>query len=340
MKKQVLTLVLAFLALLACATAFSQLVEAANTMPLATLNNQPITEDEVMTKANKRMMKLLSEMYDVKKQVIDEIIDDRLLDAEAKKQGVTSDALIKKATNSAPAPTDAEAKTIYEMQKARVFKDKTFDEVKEDIKDQLTNQKQRMAVNGYLDGLRKTATFKVNLERPSVAVSTDDDPSQGDVKAPITMIEFSEFQCPFCNRARPTVKKVLETYAGKIHYVFRDFPLSFHKEARGAATAANCANEQGKYWEFNTKLFENQDKLGAEFFKQVAKDFSLDAAKFDKCLADTAKANAEIDKDQNDGMEVGVTGTPAYFINGKFLSGAQPFAAFKEIIDEELAKAK
>jgi protein-disulfide isomerase len=338
MKKQALTILLALTAFVACSTAFTRLVEAGPGTPLATLNNQPITEDEVMAKANKRMMKLLSEMYDVKKQVIEEIVDDRLLEAEAKKQGTTADTLVKKAADGAASPSDAEAKTIYEMQKSRAFKDKTFEEVKNDIKKQLTNQKQHMAVNTYLDGLRKGADVKLNIERPSINVSVDDDPSQGSTTAPVTLIEFSEFQCPFCKRTRPTLKKVMETYAGKIRYVFRDFPLSFHKEARGAALSANCAHEQKKYWEFNEKLFENQDKLGKALYDQTAKDLGLDIAAFDKCV--TANKTDEIDKDQSDGMDVGVTGTPAYFINGKFLSGAQPFAAFQEIIDEELAKKK
>lgn len=340
MKKQALTLFFALFTFIACSTAFTRLVEADAGTPLATLNNDPITEAEVMSKANKRMMKIMSQMYDVKKQVIEEIIDDRLLNAEAKKQNTTPDALLQKAANTAPAPSDAEAKTIYEMQKTRVFKGKEFDNVKDDIKRQLTGQKQNMAVNEYLEGLRKGAQVKINIERPSVEVSVDDDPSQGPANAPITIVEFSEFQCPFCKRTRPTLKKVMETYSGKVRYVFRDFPLSFHKEARDAATAANCAHEQKKYWEFNEKLFENQDKLGDELYQQTAKELSLDMAAFDKCFADKKKANVEIDNDQNQGQDVGVSGTPAYFINGKFLSGAQPFEAFKEIIDEELAKAK
>lgn len=338
MKKYALTLCLAVAIFAACTLLFAQLVRAGSTTALATLNNQPITEDEVMQKANKRMMKILSETYEIKRQVIDEIIDDRLLEAEAKKQGSSKEAMIDKARRAALDPSEAEIKAIYDMQKERVFKGKEFETVKDDIKKQLKNQKERTAVMDFLDGLRKTAAVKVNLERPSVAITVDDDPTQGPATAPITLIEFSEFQCPFCKRARPTIKKVLDTYGDKIRYAFRDFPLSFHKNARGASIAANCAHEQGKYWEYNAKLFENQEKIGDDLYKQLAKDLALDIAKFDTCTADTAKHDKEIEHDQEEGSEVGVTGTPAYFINGHFLSGAQPFAAFKEIIDEELAK--
>ena len=313
-------------------------VQAADAV-LATLNGQPITEAEVLEKSKTRMTKILSEMYDVKKDTIDSIIEDRLLDAEAKKQGVSSAELMKRITKDVVPPSDADAKAIYDMQKDRAFPGKTFDEVKEAIKKQLTSQKQRSAYGTYIDKLLSSAKVDLILERPSFNVSVDDDPSQGPATAPITLIEFSEFQCPFCKKTRPTVAQVLETYKGKIHYVFRDFPLSFHKEARGAAMAANCANEQGKYWEFNTQLFDNQASLGAETEKKIAQNLGLNMEKFNACVT-SKKYDKEIDKDQSDGMAVGVTGTPAYFINGKFLSGAQPFANFKQIIDEELAKVK
>lgn len=318
--------------------AHSPLIKASDTV-LATINGQPITETEVLDKSKTRMTKILSEMYDIKKDTIDNIIEDRLLAAEAKKQGVSTDELLKRASKDIVPPTDADAKSIFDMQKDRAFPGKTFEEVKGNIKAQLMSQKQRAAYNQYLEKLRSTASVSINLERPSFDVSVDDDPSQGPTTAPVTIIEFSEFQCPFCKRTRPTLAQVLDTYKGKIRYVFRDFPLSFHKEARGAAYAANCAHEQGKYWEFNAQLFENQAKLGAETEKKIAQDLGLNMEKFNACVA-SKKYDKEIDKDQSDGMAVGVSGTPAYFINGKFLSGAQPFANFKEIIDEELAKVK
>lgn len=305
--------------------------------PLATLNGEAITEKDVMLKAKNRMMKLTSEMYNIKKQALDEIIDDRVLENEAKKQGLTPDKLLQNVAEKSAMPSDKEANVIFEMQKNGMYKGKNFDDVKGEIKARLGGQKKRFAINEYIDNLRKSANIKINLERPTVEVSVDDDPSQGDPKAPITLIEFSEFQCPFCKRTRATLSKILDTYKGKIHYVFRDFPLSFHQQAKPAAIAANCANKQNKYWEFNAKLFENQQKLGNALYQSLAKDAGLDLDAFNKCLKDKTVAN-EIDMDQEDGMSVGVSGTPAYFINGKFLSGAQPFEAFKEIIDEELAK--
>lgn len=345
MNKTLLALTLILIHFAACGSSNQNGQSLADPMPalaggdatLATLNGAAITEKDVMLKAKNRMMKLMSEMYSIKKQAVDEIIDDRLLEAEAKKQGTTPTKLLQSVADKSAMPSDQEAKVIFEMQKNAMYKGKSFDDVKAEIKGRLGGQKKRFAVNEYVEGLRKNADIKVSLERPSVEVSVDDDPAQGDTKAPITLIEFSEFQCPFCKRTRATIAKILDTYKGKIHYVFRDFPLSFHQQAKPAAIAANCAHKQNKYWEFNAKLFENQQKLSADLYQSLAKETGLNLDEFNKCLKDD-KMGAEIDKDQDDGMNVGVSGTPAYFVNGKFLSGAQPFEAFQEIIDEELAK--
>jgi len=169
----------------------------------------------------------------------------------------------------------------------------------------------------------------------------DDDPVRGDSNAKVTIVEFSDFQCPFCAKAYPTVKQTLETYSGKVRLVYRDFPLSStHPLAQKAAEASECAEEQGKFWEYHDKLFESQAEWagkGAEQFKKYAQDLGLDAEKFNACL-DSDKYREEVLKDLGDGQKLGVTGTPTFFINGKMLVGAQPFEAFKQIIEEELSK--
>lgn len=316
---------------------FPSLLFAAPTDPWATLNGQAVTEQEVMTLTTNQMMKINSEIYEIKRDAIDQIIEKRLLTAEAKKKGISIDALLKKEVyDKVVNPTEAELQSIYEMKKSRM-QGKTFEEVKEQLEAQTKAQKKQRAFSSYLNTLRQVAKIQYKIERPTVKVSVDDDPSQGDKNAPITLIEFSEFQCAYCKKARPTIDKILSTYKGKIHYVFRDFPLGFHSQAKDAANAANCAGEQGKYWEYNHTLWEIQSKQSPDALKEIAKNLVLDTTKFDACVA-SKKYYKEIDKDQDDGSAAGVSGTPAYFINGKFLSGAQPFEAFKEIIDEELAR--
>ncbi|SRR3989339_1828609 len=183
-----------------------------------------------------------------------------------------------------------------------------------------------------------------------IKLTADDDPYLGPKDAKVVVIEFSDFECPYCGAADGThagliaqfkqrdpsweasVPKLRElAKAGKIKFVYRDFPLSGHKNALKSAEASECADEQGKYWEYHDKLFENQAALSVDNLKQYAKDLGLDTAKFNECL-DSGKMKAEVMKDMDDGEKAGVSGTPAFFINGKLISGAAPFSDFEPII--------
>jgi len=175
------------------------------------------------------------------------------------------------------------------------------------------------------------------------SVSVDDDPVKGSSNAKVTIVEFSDFQCPFCARFySQTLKEIDEQYikTGKVKLVYRDFPLSFHQYAQKAAEAAECANEQGKFWEYHDLLFERQEEWsngGIQKFKEYAQELGLDSAKFNDCL-DSGKFAQEVQKDSVDGQAYGVSGTPTFFINGIEVVGAQPFSVFKQIIDNELQK--
>jgi protein-disulfide isomerase len=164
----------------------------------------------------------------------------------------------------------------------------------------------------------------------------DDDTVKGSANAPVTIIEWSDYECPFCARFySQTLGKIDEEYikTGKAKLIYRDFPLSFHKNAQKAAEAAECAGEQGKYYEMHNKLFEAGVSGGA--FKQYAKDIGLDSTKFSECL-DSGKMASEISKDVQDGIAAGIQGTPGFIINGQLISGAQPFEVFKQAIDKAL----
>jgi len=167
-------------------------------------------------------------------------------------------------------------------------------------------------------------------------VSVDDDPQKGLDDAKVTIIEFSDFECPFCGRAQATIQQIEEAYGDDVRFIFRDFPLSLHQNAQPAAEAAQCANDQNKYWEYHDVLFSNQQKLDANSLLDYAEDLGLDMDEFEKCVTDRTH-RSEVIADTEDGKTVGVRGTPAFFINGRPLTGAQPFSSFKTIIDEELA---
>ncbi len=175
-----------------------------------------------------------------------------------------------------------------------------------------------------------------------VDVSIDDDAMKGDVKAPVTIIEFSDYECPFCKRYFDnTLPQIMEKYVdtGKVNYVFRDFPLGFHAKAKPAANAAECIREQGgdaMYFDYHDVLFSNQEEIGVENLKEYASAFDIDQGQFNTCL-DEGKYDDEVAKDTADGSKYGVRGTPAFFVNGIVLSGAQPFSAFEAAIEEALS---
>ena len=170
-----------------------------------------------------------------------------------------------------------------------------------------------------------------------VDVSTDDDPSIGPANAPVTLIEFSDYQCPYCQRWYQEVfEQLMANYPGKIHFVYRDLPLPSHPESVPAAEAANCAGEQSDYWKFHDALFSGQYGLGRSAYEQYAADMGLDTKAFTACL-DSHRYQNEIQADASDAGRVGITSTPSFVINGRVLVGALPFADFKAVIDEELA---
>lgn len=177
---------------------------------------------------------------------------------------------------------------------------------------------------------------------PSTDMSAliDDDTIKGDANAPVTIVEWSDFECPFCTRFyKETLWQIEENYikTGKVKFVYRDFPLSFHANAQKAAEAAECADDQGNFWEMHDLLFENGVSRGTSSFKQYAADLGLDTASFNECL-DSGKYASEVQKDFQDGQIAGITGTPGFIINGILVSGAQPFEVFQQIIESELAK--
>jgi len=181
-------------------------------------------------------------------------------------------------------------------------------------------------------------------EKPAPTIDTeklmDDDAVKGDKDAPVTIIEFSDYECPFCARFySQTYLQIKSQYidTGKVKLVFRDFPLSFHRQAQKAAEAAECAGDQGRYYDMHDKLFEEGVKGGVPTFRSYAKDLGLDTEEFNKCL-DSGKHASEVRKDMADGSAAGIRGTPGFIINGQVVSGAQPFNVFKQIIDAELAK--
>ncbi len=284
-------------------------------------------------------MKLVLALYEARRNAIDEIAGEKLIDMEAKTRGVSTTALIdQEITSKIQAVTDADVMAWYNANPSRV-QGAPLEQVRGPIRSLLTQQRSAEAYESYVDTLKAKTPVHITLEPPRQKIATAGSPARGPVNAPVEIVEFSDFQCPFCFRAHPTVQRVLTTYGNKIRFVYRNYPLPSHPDARPAAEAAQCANEQGKFWEYHDRLFADQSKLDDDDLKASAAALGMDAAKFNACV-DSHKYKAAIDADLQAGNEAGVNGTPAFFINGRMLSGAQPYDEFKKVIDEELAATR
>jgi protein-disulfide isomerase len=311
---------------------------AASSGPVvAQVGDHKITLADVDAKGMATRMDTYQQLYEARRAAADEIVTDLLIEAEAKSRGISKDQLVAQEVESKTvAVTDADVTAWYEANKARVGT-QSFDQVKGQIQEFLQTQNRTTARDGFLAQLRAKTPVSIALDAPRVAVAiADDEPSHGPVNAPIQIVTYSEFQCPYCARVGPTVEQILEHYGERVRVVFRDFPLPMHQQARPAAEAAQCAHEQGKFWAYHDKLFANQRTLDNEALKRYAGELSLDVERFNQCF-ESGKYRDAVNRDHEEGMRLGVQGTPAFFVNGRFVSGARPFEYFQQLLDEELA---
>lgn len=337
--------VLVLIAMVACSTEAQSTRQPAPADVVATVGGAPITLAEVDEPALKQnagtfgSLTLAQALYEARRAALEEIIGGRLLDQEAKARGVDRATLTKAEIEAkVTVPTEIDVAAWYQANPSRV-QGAPLDQVAVPIRSLLTQERSMAARQTFLDALKAKTPVKVMLDPPRIVVAEAGRPARGPAGAPIELIEFSDFQCPFCLRVHPTVARVMAAYGDRIRFVYRHFPLPNHPNARPSAEAASCAAEQGKFWEYHDRLFDSQDKLSNADLKQHAAALGLDTAKFNACF-DAQKYKQDVDADLEAGQEAGVSGTPAFFINGRVLSGAQPFEAFKRIIDEELAAKK
>jgi len=280
------------------------------------------------------------EIFELRERTLDNMISERVVKAVAAKSGMSEDDFLKKQVEAkVPTVSVEEAKKFFEENKARLppqLASQEFDAVKDTIVQGVTSQRRREAMGSIIEDIKSQAGVKVMLHAPKVQVAADG-PAKGPKTAKVTIVEFSDFQCPYCSRGKKVMEEVVAKYGDKVRLVFRDFPLDFHDKAQKAAEAGQCANDQGKFWAMHDWMFDNQQTLDIPALKGAAKTMGMDSTAFDSCL-DSGKHAALIKKNTKDGQEAGVRGTPAFFVNGVFLSGALPFEKFKTEIDRALAE--
>ena len=301
-----------------------------------------ITAQEVEIALGRPLSQLHQQIYTLERQKLDELIDERLLSEEAKKRGIPVTNLIEQEVDTKILPvTDDEIETLYKANKARIPVE--LEKVREQIRNLLRDQRLTAQKRSFIKSLRENAKIVSYLKPPSAfraEVSVVEEPFRGPEKAPVTIVKFEDFQCPFCKQVQPTFVDLLKRYDGKLRLVHKDLPLeAIHPQARQAAEAARCADEQGKFWSYHDKLYAGSPKLSPEELKSYAKEVGLNVDSFEHCLT-TRKYQAIVQKDLSEGTQLGLTGTPTFFINGREVSGNQPLDIFGAMIDEELGRAK
>jgi protein-disulfide isomerase len=289
--------------------------------------------------ANFASLRLAQALYEARRLALDEMIGSILIDGESKLRGIDrADLLQREVVASVTQPTDEEISAWYRANQSRL-QGATLEQTRVPIRTFLVEERTRAARTAYINRLKEKVPVKILLDPPRQAFKPTNSPATGPAAAPIEMIEFSDFQCPYCLAVRPTLKQVLDTYGNRIHFIYRNYPLDSHPNARSSAEAAQCANEQGKFWAFHDRLFADPGKLSPANVRQSAGDLGLDLARYDACV-EARRYKSVVDEDIQAANAAGVSGTPAFFINGRMLTGAQPFDAFKRIIDDELDRRK
>ena len=306
--------------------------------PVAVVGDHKITESDLDARLKPQIDQMRERMQQqleqnladqtaaMKRQTLKRMADDYLIEQAAKKEHLSVPDYLKKA-DADSGITDAQAKQLYDQKGLQQLG--SFERVKPRIVLVLSRK-------ALIARLERDEPVRILLEPKREKVDSSGHPALGPASAPVTIVEFSDFQCPFCRAAEPTLKELRTKYGDKVRIVYMDYPLPFHNHSMDAARAARCAGEQGKFWPFHDALFADQKKLAPDDLKATAQTLGLNPAKFNACL-DQTKYTDQVNKDEDAGKKVGVNGTPGFFVNGRFISGAQKPEAFEEIIDEELA---
>ena len=317
--------------------------------PVAVVNGQHILLEELESAAAEDLDKLEARKVQFDLEVkrdreaaletaLETLMKDRVLAAEAASRRITAGDLIEIDVNSKVAPPSDEA--VVEFYNAnKSYMEGSLGDNAASIRAYLRDQRRQALVDALVEDLKRKYGAVSLVEPTRLAIPTDGRPSKGPEHAPITLAEFSDFQCPYCRALFPTLQKIVSDYKDTVRIVYLQFPLAdIHPQALKAAEASLCAWEQGKFWEMHDAMFADQGNLGIEALKRKAAALSLDAESFGTCL-ESGKHFADVRNDVREGVKAGVSGTPALFVNGRMLVGNQPYSEIRKVIEDELRRA-
>jgi protein-disulfide isomerase len=304
---------------------------------VATVGGEPIRKDELLELIAPGEAQLEAQRFEMRRQAVEQLVAQRLVEKEAAQKGVTVQELLEKEIMSqAPPPSEEEVRAFFDEHAAEMG-GQPFEAVAPQISEHLGRQAAEQRLQTYFDDLKSRTPVEIRLEAPRIEIETAGQPRLGPADAKVTVVEFSDFQCPYCADAAGVMKQVADKYGDDVAIVYRNFPLASHADARPAAEAAECALDQGKFWELHDRMFAAPADLGREQLVAHAGAAGLDVAKFSECLDSGAKA-AEVDADLAAGEQAGVQGTPALYVNGRALTGPATVDELSRMIDQELGR--
>ncbi|HMF57320.1 MAG TPA: thioredoxin domain-containing protein [Pyrinomonadaceae bacterium] len=310
---------------------------------LATVAGHTITAAEFNERVNGVIYELRMKAFDAERNALDALINNALISAEAERRNIPSNEVMRQEiTNKLTEPTDADIRKFYEENRSRLTGD--FESYRTDIATFLQQQQQDRLEHELAQRLRAAAGQNLRImltepEAPVQNIAVDGDPARGDANAAVTVVEFTDFQCPACGRTYPILEQALKPYGSRVRLVIRDFPLDQHENARKAAEAADAAAAQGKFFEYIDILFNHQSALDVASLKKYASQLGLDRAKFDAAL-DGGTYAAEVQHDVDDGLSYGIFSTPTIFVNGQRLHDASTVELIRAAIDRALARTR
>jgi protein-disulfide isomerase len=271
-------------------------------------------------------------LFEAREDALARLIRERVLEGEAARRNLDRDAMLEQEIAALGPVSEEEIAEFYETNRNRVG-ERALEELSASIREYLERQREQDAMRAIVE----RAEIVEVLQPPRFEVASDG-PALGPADARITIVEFSDFQCPYCQRASAVVKEVRERYPDEVRLVYKQFPLeAIHAQARAAAEASLCAADQDRFWDYHDALFENSRQLSGEDLLRYAGELELDVPRFEQCVADRTHSEA-VESDLELGKGLGVSGTPAFFVNGIMLSGSRPVETFAEMIDAELER--
>jgi len=319
------------LVLIMCAAVSAQHPDVA---VVASVNGDVITAKQLDDSIGTRAFPLQQQLYAIRKAALENLIVSRLLEVEARARGVTVEELRRVLTEAEVHVTRDQVEEAY-AQNASFFASMSPDEARERLRLDLESQARMKNYRAGLEKLRQKWRVEVNLPEPALVLDDGASPARGAAKARVTIVEFSDFECPFCRDVQSALKQIVETYGENVRLVFKHLPLEGYRNSLPAARAAYCAGEQDRFWQFHDALFAAGNLSPPEVFEQMAVDMGLGVARFRACV-NSEQSRAAVLKDLETARSLRIDSTPSFFVNGRLIKGALSFAEWQKIIEREL----